>query len=156
MSLEKFKEFLSICEEHKLTKSSYEVDGIKFFYEKKTDSKVINSQPFFSSPNEFFKEPITAAMTPSKGKDNHQPQDPNITELKSPFVGTFYTSSAPGKPSFVKVGQKIKTGQTLCILEAMKVMNEIESECDGEIVEVCLENESFVEFGQTLFKIRKF
>lgn len=74
--------------------------------------------------------------------------------ITSPFVGTFYSSPAPGKPNFVKVGDKVSKGQGLCILEAMKIMNEIESDLSGEIMEVCVENESLVEFGQTLFKIK--
>lgn len=74
--------------------------------------------------------------------------------VTSPFVGTFYTSSAPGKPNFVKVGDRVTKGQTLCILEAMKIMNEIESDISGEIVEISIENESLVEYGQTLFKIK--
>ena len=78
----------------------------------------------------------------------------NYHLISSPFVGTFYTSPAPGKPNFVATGDKVSKGQTLCILEAMKIMNEIESDISGEIVEVCVENESLVEFGQTLFKIK--
>lgn len=74
--------------------------------------------------------------------------------VKSPMVGTFYKSSSPDKEAFVKVGDKVSKGQTLCIVEAMKLMNEIESEFDGEIVEVCLENEEMVEFGTPLFKIK--
>lgn len=74
--------------------------------------------------------------------------------ITSPFVGTFYGQSAPDKPSYVQVGDKISKGQTLCILEAMKIMNEIESDVAGEIIEICVENESLVEFGQPLFKVR--
>ena len=74
--------------------------------------------------------------------------------VKSPMVGTFYNSSAPGKEPFVKVGDKVSKGQVLCIVEAMKLMNEIESEFDGEIVEVCVNNEEVVEYGTVLFKIK--
>ena len=69
-------------------------------------------------------------------------------------MGTFYASPAPDKGAYVKVGDKVSKGQTLCILEAMKIMNEIESDANGEIVEICVENESLVEYGQTLFKVR--
>ena len=75
-------------------------------------------------------------------------------EITSPFVGTFYAASAPEKPNFVNVGDKVSKGQTLCILEAMKIMNEIECDVNGEIVEICVDNESLVEFGQTLFRVR--
>jgi acetyl-CoA carboxylase biotin carboxyl carrier protein len=75
-------------------------------------------------------------------------------EVKSPFVGTFYASPTPNDPVFVKVGDRVKKGQVLCILEAMKIMNEIEADASGELVEICLDNESLVEFGQVLFRIK--
>lgn len=75
--------------------------------------------------------------------------------IKSPMVGTFYSSSSPKSAPFVKVGDKVKKGQVLCIIEAMKLMNEIESEFDGEIQKVCVKDEDIVEYGQTLFKIKK-
>ena len=81
--------------------------------------------------------------------------DPNIVEIKAPVVGTFYTSSSPEEPSFVSIGSKVTKGTTLCIVEAMKIMNEIDTDTDGEVVEICVENEEFVEFGQVLFKIKK-
>ncbi len=82
------------------------------------------------------------------------PSDVGLHIIKSPFVGTFYTSPSPGKPNYVKVGDKVKTGQPLCVLEAMKIMNEIDSEVNGEVVEICVDNESLVEYGQPLFKIK--
>ena len=78
----------------------------------------------------------------------------NLHEIKSPLVGTYYSQAAPGEPVFAKIGDKIKKGQVLCVLEAMKIMNEIESEVAGEIVEVCVDNENLVEFGQVLFRLR--
>jgi acetyl-CoA carboxylase biotin carboxyl carrier protein len=74
--------------------------------------------------------------------------------IKSPIVGTFYESSSPGAPAFVKQGDKVAVGQVLCIVEAMKLMNEIESEAAGEIVKVLVSNGQPVEYGQPLFKIR--
>ena len=74
--------------------------------------------------------------------------------IKSPIVGTFYESSSPGSPAFVKQGDKVAIGQVLCIVEAMKLMNEIESETAGEIVKVLVSNGQPVEYGQPLFKIR--
>lgn len=75
-------------------------------------------------------------------------------EVTSPIVGTFYTSSSPDADAFVKVGDKVKKGQVLCIVEAMKLMNEIESDVDGEVVEILVENAEMVEFGQPLFRIK--
>ena len=73
--------------------------------------------------------------------------------VKSPMVGIFYTAPSPEAEPFVKVGKKVKKGDTLCIIEAMKLMNDVVAEEDGEIVEICAENGSLVEFGQILFKI---
>ena len=81
-------------------------------------------------------------------------KEENYKIIKSPMVGTFYASSAPDKDPFVKVGDRISKGQVVCIVEAMKLMNEIESEFDGEIVEVCVKNEDVVEYGTPLFKIK--
>jgi acetyl-CoA carboxylase, biotin carboxyl carrier protein len=81
-------------------------------------------------------------------------EDDNIKKVVSPIVGTFYGSASPDKPSYVKVGSKVKKGDTLCIIEAMKLMNEIQSEVDGEIVEVLVDNQQMVEYGQTMFKIK--
>ena len=78
----------------------------------------------------------------------------NYKIIKSPMVGTFYSKSAPTAEPFVKVGDKVKKGQTLCIIEAMKLMNEIEAECDGEIAEICVTDDNMVEFGEMLFKIK--
>ena len=79
----------------------------------------------------------------------------NLHIIKSPIVGTFYASASPEKPSFVNVGTLVKKGSVLCILEAMKLMNEIESDVDGEVVEVLIKSEDMVEYGQSLFKIRE-
>ncbi len=73
--------------------------------------------------------------------------------VSSPFVGTFYRSPSPEAPSFVEVGQKVKKGQVLCIVEAMKLMNEIEAESDGTVVAILVENAQPVEYGQALFKL---
>ena len=96
-----------------------------------------------------------AAPAPAAAPAKAAVVDANIHVIKSPFVGTFYASPSPGKPVYTKVGDKVKTGQPLCVLEAMKIMNEIDSDVNGEIVEICVDNESLVEYGQPLFKIRK-
>ena len=78
----------------------------------------------------------------------------DLAVFESTMVGTFYRKPSPDNPAFVKVGDSVKKGDTLCIIEAMKVMNEIQSEISGEIVEILVEDGSSVEFGQLLFKIR--
>ena len=78
-----------------------------------------------------------------------------LTDITSPMVGTFYRAAAPGEDPFVDLGSKINIGQTICILEAMKLMNEIESEFNAEIVEILVENGTPVEFGQVLMRVKQ-
>ena len=79
----------------------------------------------------------------------------DLTEITSPMVGTFYRAAAPGEEPFVEVGNNVRVGQTICILEAMKLMNEIESEFNAEIVEILVENGTPVEFGQVLMRVKQ-
>ncbi len=80
--------------------------------------------------------------------------DIDLKEVKSPLVGTFYSSSTPGGKPYVEIGSKVKKGDVLCIVEAMKIMNEITSDFDGEIIEILRKDEDIVEFGMTIFKIK--
>ena len=82
------------------------------------------------------------------------PAAPEGQEQKSPMVGVFYASSSPEAEPYVKVGSQVKKGDTLCIIEAMKLMNEIAAEFDGEITEICVQNGQIVEYGQPLFRIK--
>ena len=81
-------------------------------------------------------------------------KDSGLTEVHSPMVGVFYAAPSPEKPPYVKVGDKVSKGDVLCIIEAMKLMNEITAETDGEIAEICVSNGNVVEYSQVLFKIR--
>ncbi len=78
----------------------------------------------------------------------------DLVEITAPMVGTFYSAPAPGEPSFVEVGSRIGVGQPVCILEAMKLMNELESEVSGEIIEILIDNGTPVEFGQVLMRVK--
>ena len=84
----------------------------------------------------------------------NKPINDGAKVISAPMIGTFYNAPSPNDEPFVKLGDRVKKGQVLCIIEAMKLMNEIESEYDGEIVEICLENEGVVEYGMPLFRIR--
>jgi acetyl-CoA carboxylase biotin carboxyl carrier protein len=99
--------------------------------------------------------PATNTTTVVESASSLQVDDPNIYIVTSPIVGTYYASSSPEADAFAKVGDVVKADQTICIIEAMKLMNEIEAEVSGEIVEILAKNEEPVEYGQTLFKIRK-
>ena len=111
------------------------------------DRQTIANQKAFNDNVSFVNEPETAQVAPPGRSD--------LTDVTSPMVGTFYRAAAPGEEPFVEVGNNIKVGQTICILEAMKLMNEIESEFNAEIVEILVENGTPVEFGQVLMRVKQ-
>jgi acetyl-CoA carboxylase biotin carboxyl carrier protein len=96
--------------------------------------------------------PVAVAASPAPDEAEAAP-DRTGTEVKSPMVGTMYRSPKPDSPAFVDVGQTVAVGQTLCIIEAMKLMNEIEAEVAGKLVEILVDNGQPVQFGQVLFVI---
>jgi acetyl-CoA carboxylase biotin carboxyl carrier protein len=95
---------------------------------------------------------ISELQTPVAEKQP-EPEKTNQIKVTSPIVGTFYRSSSPDKPAYVEVGDVVKKGQVLCIIEAMKLMNEIESETAGKVIQILVENGNPVEYGQPLFMI---
>ena len=102
--------------------------------------------------------PATAAQPMQEAPASAPVDDPGVDfndvfEAKSPLVGVFYAAPSPGAEPFVRVGSRVKKGDVLCIVEAMKLMNEIQAERDGEIVDICAHDGDVVEFGQTLFKL---
>lgn len=108
--------------------------------------------PMVVEPN---KEVKSVVNEDKKVVEDAKVSDDNIVEIKAPIVGSFYVSASPDKPPYVEVGSRVKKGDVLCIIEAMKLMNEIESDVDGEVVEVMAQNQAFVEYGAPLFKIRR-
>ncbi len=116
-------------------------------------------------PKNSFNKQIIANQNPISDNATivNEPEEPQVAppgrsdliEITSPMVGTFYRAAAPGEEPFVEVGNNIKIGQTICILEAMKLMNEIESEFNAEIVEILVENGTPVEFGQVLMRVKQ-
>ncbi len=159
MEYEQIKKIMKDMEESSLTELSLEFpDGTKINLKNKgngvVDSK--NSEEIGQqnvTPRVYEKDTLTAYKkdTPPAKK---QEQDENIKIVKSPMVGTFYEKPSPDAESYVKVGQKVKKGDILCIIEAMKLMNEIESEFDGEIVDILVKDQEMVDYGKPLFKIK--
>jgi len=96
--------------------------------------------------------PPPAAPAPAPAEEPARPASP-LKEVRSPMVGTFYAAPEPGAAPYVKAGTRVSSGQTVCIIEAMKIMNEIEAEMGGVVREVCVEDAQPVEFGQVLFRI---
>ena len=111
------------------------------------DKQTIAAQKTISDNGPVVNEPEAPQVAPPGRSD--------LTEITSPMVGTFYRAAAPGEEPFVEVGNNVKVGQTICILEAMKLMNEIESEFNAEIVEILVENGTPVEFGQVLMRVKQ-
>jgi acetyl-CoA carboxylase biotin carboxyl carrier protein len=96
-----------------------------------------------------------APSTPAAADDQPPPQPEQLHTIKSPIVGTFYSSPSPTSEAFVKIGDNVEPDSVVCIIEAMKLMNEIQAEVSGEVVKVLVENGQPVEYGQPLFSIRK-
>ena len=111
------------------------------------DRQTISNQKTINDNISVINEPEEPQVAPPGRSD--------LTEITSPMVGTFYRAAAPGEEPFVEVGNNVKVGQTICILEAMKLMNEIESEFNAEIVEILVENGTPVEFGQVLMRVKQ-
>ena len=98
--------------------------------------------------------PEKAEQKVEANKSENQSEEEEYKTVKSPMVGTFYSKSSPDAKPYVEVGSKVKKGDILCIVEAMKLMNEIESDFDGEVVEVCVNDGEMVDYGKPLFKIK--
>ena len=148
LSIESLKEIVKVAKEQGCSELQVEAKDFKVSVNFATAPAQIHQvQPMIHQA------PV-AQMAPAAASAKATASDVGLHIIKSPFVGTFYTSPSPGKPVYVKIGDKVKSGQPLCVLEAMKIMNEIDSDINGEIVEICVDNESLVEFGQPLFKIK--
>ena len=159
MDYKEIKKLMDYMGESKIDSLEIEFpEGIKIKMKKNTEKEVLITQPKniieASAPMTVpvVKENQETSLV--KSEESKENQEENFKVVKSPMVGTFYASSSPEKAPFVKIGDKVHKGQVLCIVEAMKLMNEIESEFDGEIVEICVKNEDVVEYGTPLFKIK--
>lgn len=148
VNIKEIKEMLNLMNENGLVELEIEKDGMRIRLKKLTTQTQTPGGPII--------------IERQKIHEGHQPKDANETvekiasntvEIKAPMVGTFYRSPAPEAPPFAEVGQVIEPGQIICIIEAMKLMNEIKSEIKGKIVEVIVDNAEPVEFGQPLFLI---
>lgn len=114
----------------------------------KISTEQVVEKPIANSANNEIKKLI-------KEEVKEEEEDSNLSIITSPMVGTFYSAASPDTPAFVKVGDIISKGKVICIIEAMKLMNEIESEYNGEIVECLIKDGDMVEYGQPLFKIKE-
>ena len=152
MEYQEIKKLMDDMGNSKLTELEIELpDGIKISM-KKEDAKKLSAPVPAVIPQAQPPMNIIQAQAPLEVKNEITKPEGNI--VKSPMVGTFYSKSSPTADPFVKIGSKVKKGDTLCIIEAMKLMNEIESEFDGEIVDILVNDDEMVEYGQSLFIIK--
>ena len=147
MEYEKIKQLMEDMGNSKLTSIDIDfADGTKISMKKEQKQEVIHITPTLS--------PIINEQSVINIENIKKQEQTNGNIVKSPMVGTFYSKSSPTAESFVKIGSKVKKGDTLCIIEAMKLMNEIESEFDGEVVDILVHDEEAVDYGKELFIIK--
>ena len=159
MDLDQLKKILDLVREHELAEFEIEQEGLRLKVRKDSAGTLMtlpaaapaNAAPVALPP------PAAGPLTTSPAPAAPVPANSEVelAVVKSPIVGTFYRSPEPGTPSFVDIGTTVKKGQVLCIIEAMKLMNEIESEADGRIAEILAQNGQHVEYGQHLFRLAK-
>ena len=156
MDLDEIKKILDLMRDNDLAEFELEQDGVKVRLRKDTGPQWNSHVP--AAPAGYAPAPAVAA-SPSGGDPAPPPltavsEDVDLAIIKSPIVGTFFRAPDPGAKPFADVGQVVKVDQVLCIIEAMKLMNEIKAECDGEVVKVYVENGQAVQYGERLFAIR--
>ena len=167
MDLNQIKQILDLVREHELSEFEIEHDGLRLKVRKDVNGAHVVTLPAPVVPAMVvpgaaaaIAQPVAApaaAPPPAAAAPAGEAAADTEIELavvKSPIVGTFYRSSEPGAPAFVDIGSTVKKGQVLCIIEAMKLMNEIDSEYDGEVVNIYVENGQPVQYGERLFAIR--
>jgi len=158
VDLDKLKALLALLVERDVAEFEHEAEGIRVKIVR-GHAMVTAAAPLHPSFATLAAPPPTFAPSAAAATASvRAPADADAADsvdVTSPFVGTFYRSPSPDAPSFVEVGSVVRLGQTLCIVEAMKLMNEIEAEVSGTVVEVLAQNGKAVEFGQKLFRIKK-
>lgn len=146
MDLEKIEGLVKIIENSSMTEFTYKDEEVKITMSKLEHPPVVAAGVPMGP-----QAPVPAA--PSPGEEGEE--DDESLFITSPIVGTFYSAPSPDAQPFVKIGDRVKNGQTVCILEAMKLMNEIQSDFDCEIEAVLVSNEQKVEYGQPLFRVKR-
>ncbi len=144
MDFKELEKFIAIAKEAGASELKYQNEDKKFGI----SFPVAGATPVTA---QVMSAPVSA---PAAATSSTPSANDGAVEVTCPFVGTFYRSPSPEDAVYAKVGDRVTKGQVLCIVEAMKIMNEIESDISGEIVEICVENETYVEFGQVLFKVK--
>lgn len=151
MNIKEIKELLDLMQEHQIASLEFEKGDTKLKLNKNVAQVMSMEAPrMMAMPQQSTALPSAAPAAPAVAVN-----DPNVVAVKSPMVGTYYSSPAPDQPQYVKVGQTVKVGDVLCIVEAMKLMNEIKAEISGVVTEILIENGQPIEYDQPIVKIKK-
>jgi len=153
MDLDALKDILNLVREHELAEFEMEHDGLKVRIRKAGREYVVAAAAPVGAPAPAA-APALAPVAPPAVPAVPVEEGVPLAVIKAPIVGTLYRAAEPGAKPFVEVGSRVKKGQVLCIIEAMKLMNEIESECDGEITAAYVENGQPVQFGDRIFAVK--
>ena len=155
MNMKEIKEMLQLMVEHDLAEFEVEKDGLKIKLKKMQSGRIVAETyaPMMSAPHSASTASLSAPSLAAKVPAQETSAD--VITVRSPMVGTFYASPAPDQPPYLTVGGRVKEGDVLCIIEAMKLMNEIKSEWSGEVIELMVKNGQPIEFDQPLCKLKK-
>ncbi len=154
MDIKQIQELVKLINKTNIGEITIEEEGVKITVKQKKDpvqNIVANAGQF--SGQAFAPAAPTAPAAPPPSAPAPAPKADNLVTIKSPMIGTFYRQSGPGKPIFASVGDEVSVGKVVCIIEAMKLFNEIESEVSGKIVKILVEDASPVEYDQPLFLV---
>lgn len=147
MNIKEIKEMINLMNENDLMELEIEKDGMRIRLKKTGGGTEAYSGPIMVEREKLSAQPILENLSPA------QKTAANTVEIKAPMVGTFYRAPSPEAPPYVEIGQIIEVGQVICIIEAMKLMNEIKSEIKGKILEILVDSAEPVEFGQPILLI---
>ncbi|MDF2680748.1 MAG: accB [Brevibacillus sp.] len=161
LKIHEIREIIKLIDQSSINEFKLETEGAKVTLRKSTGTEtVVVSQPVVQAP---VAAPVAVAPAAAAPVVAEAPkaapavavaEDANLHKIVSPMVGTFYSSPEPGKPAYVQAGDKVNASKVVCIVEAMKLFNEIEAEVNGEIVKVLVEDGQLVEYGQPLFLVK--
>ena len=166
MDLKQIKQIIELMKRSELTEFAVEEEGFKLKIRRGTNGLPVvtstrgSNSPFPGSDTASPMAPTGSSAAPASGTSPNTPRDvqrdePGVTYIKSPMVGTFYRAASPESKHFADTGVKVVENSVVCIIEAMKIMNEIQAETKGAILEVLVENGQPVEYGQRLFKVKQ-
>lgn len=153
MDIKQIHELVKLVNKSNIGELMIEKEGFKITIKQKKEAAQHYSQPVIQQVPPIQQAVASAVAKASEKKAEEQSKLENLLTIKSPMIGTFYRQAGPDKPLFVSVGDEVEVGQVVCIIEAMKLFNEIESEVAGKIVKVLVEDASPVEFDQPLFLV---